>query len=80
MSAHPTWRDVLTDGILAERHGADLLFGSAAVRALETAAYRALAPFTLMARAGEAAADWLQARACLLYTSPSPRDRLTNLG
>ncbi|MGC0041605.1 bifunctional ADP-dependent NAD(P)H-hydrate dehydratase/NAD(P)H-hydrate epimerase, partial [Ralstonia pseudosolanacearum] len=55
MSAHPTWRDVLTDGILAERHGADLLFGSAAVRALETAAYRALAPFTLMARAGEAA-------------------------
>ncbi|MGD7349846.1 hypothetical protein ACQCRM_21555, partial [Ralstonia pseudosolanacearum] len=51
MSAHPTWRDVLTDGILAERHGADLLFGSAAVRALETAAYRALAPFTLMARA-----------------------------
>ncbi|WP_328516235.1 NAD(P)H-hydrate epimerase, partial [Ralstonia pseudosolanacearum] len=63
MSAHPTWRDVLTDGILAERHGADLLFGSAAVRALETAAYRALAPFTLMARAGEAAADWLQARA-----------------
>ncbi|MGD7277611.1 hypothetical protein ACQCQ7_19630, partial [Ralstonia pseudosolanacearum] len=52
MSAHPTWRDVLTDGILAERHGADLLFGSAAVRALETAAYRALAPFTLMARAG----------------------------
>ncbi|MGD7082456.1 hypothetical protein ACQCR9_07385 [Ralstonia pseudosolanacearum] len=50
MSAHPTWRDVLTDGILAERHGADLLFGSAAVRALETAAYRALAPFTLMAR------------------------------
>ncbi|MGD7283689.1 hypothetical protein ACQCRI_23755, partial [Ralstonia pseudosolanacearum] len=44
MSAHPTWRDVLTDGILAERHGADLLFGSAAVRALETAAYRALAP------------------------------------
>ncbi|MHA6911191.1 NAD(P)H-hydrate dehydratase [Ralstonia pseudosolanacearum] len=63
MSAHPTWRDVLTDGILAERHGADLLFGSAAVRALETAAYRVLAPFTLMARAGEAAADWLQARA-----------------
>ncbi|OAI63623.1 carbohydrate kinase [Ralstonia solanacearum] len=63
MSAHSTWRDVLRDGAPTERHGADLLFGSAAVRALETAAGRALAPFTLMARAGEAAADWLQARA-----------------
>ncbi|TYZ50337.1 bifunctional ADP-dependent NAD(P)H-hydrate dehydratase/NAD(P)H-hydrate epimerase, partial [Ralstonia solanacearum] len=62
MSAHSTWRDVLRNGTPTERHGADLLFGSAAIRALETAACRALPPFTLMARAGEAAADWLQAR------------------
>ena len=63
MSAHPTWREILINGALAAHHGADLLFGTAGVRALEAAAYRSLAPFTLMARAGEAAADWLQTRA-----------------
>ncbi|CAJ0895265.1 Bifunctional NAD(P)H-hydrate repair enzyme Nnr [Ralstonia sp. LMG 32965] len=63
MSSHPTWREILIDGALAAHHGADLLFGTAGIRALEAAAYRTLEPFTLMARAGEAAADWLQTRA-----------------
>jgi len=66
MSAHPTWREILIDGALAAHHGADLLFGTAGIRALETAAYSpfgTVEPFTLMARAGEAAADWLQTRA-----------------
>ncbi len=63
MSAHPSWREILIGGALAAHHGADLLLGTAGIRALETAAYRALEPFTLMARAGEAAAEWLQVRA-----------------
>lgn len=63
MPAHRTWREILIDGALAAHHGADLLFGTAGIRALEAAAYRTLEPFTLMARAGEAAADWLQTRA-----------------
>jgi hydroxyethylthiazole kinase-like uncharacterized protein yjeF len=63
MSSHPTWREILIDGALAAHHGADLLFGTAGIRALEAAAYRSLEPFALMARAGEAAADWLQTRA-----------------
>ncbi|MCL6466713.1 MAG: NAD(P)H-hydrate epimerase, partial [Ralstonia sp.] len=63
MSSHPAWREILIDGALAAHTGADLLFGTAGVRALEAAAYRTLEPFTLMARAGEAAADWLQTRA-----------------
>ncbi|WP_296223443.1 NAD(P)H-hydrate dehydratase [Ralstonia sp. UBA689] len=63
MSTHPTWREILIDGALAAHHGADLLFGTVGIRALEAAAYRTLEPFALMARAGEAAADWLQTRA-----------------
>lgn len=63
MSSHPTWREILIDGAVAAHTGADLLFGTAGIRALEAAAYRSLEPFTLMARAGEAAADWLQTRA-----------------
>lgn len=63
MSSHSTWRQILIDGALAAHHGADLLFGTAGIRALEAAAYRSLEPFTLMARAGEAAADWLKTRA-----------------
>ena len=62
MSAHSSWREILIDGALAAHHGADLLFGTAGIRALEAAAYRSLEPFALMARAGEAAADWLQTR------------------
>ena len=62
MSSHPAWREILIDGALAAHNGADLLFGTAGIRALEAAAYRTLEPFTLMARAGEAAADWLQTR------------------
>ncbi|MCT9071759.1 NAD(P)H-hydrate dehydratase [Cupriavidus gilardii] len=39
------------------------LFDSAAIRRLEQAAYATLSPFTLMARAGAAAAAWLSAHA-----------------
>ncbi len=39
------------------------LFDSAAIRRLEQAAYASLSPFTLMARAGAAAAAWLTAHA-----------------
>lgn len=39
------------------------LFDSAAIRRLERAAYANLSPFTLMARAGAAAASWLTAHA-----------------
>lgn len=39
------------------------LFDSAAIRRLEQAAYANLSPFTLMARAGAAAAAWLNAHA-----------------
>lgn len=39
------------------------LFDSAAIRRLEQAAYLSLSPFTLMARAGAAAAAWLTAHA-----------------
>ena len=62
MSAHSSWREILIDGALAAHNGADLLYGTTGIRALEAAAYRTLEPFTLMARAGEAAADWLQMR------------------
>jgi ribosome biogenesis GTPase len=34
MSAHPSWREILIGGALAAHHGADLLLGTAGIRAL----------------------------------------------